>query len=313
MNSMPNRYLASPKVAQALRMNKAVVALESTVVTHGLPRPENIELALAMERVVETHGAVPATIALLAGQVHIGLLPDQLERLASSENVHKISLREFGPAAALGWDGGTTVAGTLLAASRAGIRVFATGGIGGVHLEPANDVSADLPALARYPLIVVCSGAKSILDLAATLEYLETSGVMVLGYQTDEFPAFFSRESGLPVPLRVESSAEIVEIALAHWQTGLESSILVCAPAPMEAAIPRRQVEEAIETALEHARRQGIRGHAVTPFLLEEISRITDKASLAANLALLQNNARVAAQIATALTLRAAQQIAVDF
>lgn len=301
---IPSSYVLSPEVARALRGGHPLVALESAVITHGLPRPENLRLAQALEQMVREQGASPATVALLDGKVHVGLSETELERLANEDGARKISRRDFSIALARGENGGTTVAGTLIAARQAGIRVFATGGIGGVHRNAPFDVSADLPELGRSPLVVVCAGAKSILDLPATLEVLETMGVAVLGYQTDDFPAFYSASSGLPVNVRVESAQDVVRIARAQWQMGLESALLVVQPPPAEAALAEEQVEEAIQAALAEAEQNHIRGAAVTPFLLERVSRLSGGASLQANLALLENNARLAARIAVALQPR---------
>ena len=257
-----------------------------------------------MEAVIRQAGAIPATIAILDGVVRIGVEPDELERLAQ-ENVsvafHKISARDFGPAIAGRWSGGTTVAGTLLAARCAGLRVFATGGIGGVHRQPAYDVSADLGQLACSPLVVVCAGAKAILDLDATLEYLETCSVPVIGYQTDEFPAFYSRTSGLKTSARADTPEQAAEIARAHWQMGMPGAVLVTVPPPEQSALPAEIVEEAVNQALAEAQAQRVRGQAVTPFLLERVSQLTHGNSLTANLDLLKNNARVAAEIALRL------------
>lgn len=301
---IPSSYALSPEVSRARRGGRPIVALESAVITHGLPRPANLQLARALEQVVREQGVVPATVAILDGKVRVGLSDAQLERLAGEDGARKISRRDFGIALARGENGGTTVAGTLIAARQVGIRVFATGGIGGVHRHAAFDVSADLPELGRSPLIVVCAGAKSILDLPATLEVLETMGVAVLGYQTDEFPAFYSASSGLPVNVRVESAQDVVRIAREHWQMGLESALLVVQPPPAEAALAQEQVEEAIQAAMAEAEKTQIRGAAVTPFLLDWVSRLSGGASLQANLALLQNNARLAAQIAAVLQPR---------
>lgn len=278
-----------------------MVALESAVITHGLPRPENLNLARSLEQTVREEGATPATIGLLDGKVHIGLRPELLERLANEDGARKISRRDFGIALARGENGGTTVAATLIAAKLAGIRVFATGGIGGVHRNAPFDISADLPELSRSPLIVVCAGAKSILDLPATVEYLETAGVAVLGYRTDEFPAFYSAQSGLPVNVRVDTPQEVARIARLHWEMGLESAILVVQPPPPESALPAEQIESVIHQALQEAEENGISGAQVTPFLLDRVNRLSGGASMQANLALLRNNARLAAQIATAL------------
>lgn len=298
---LPEAYLVDKKIGLALAAGQAVVALESTVITHGLPYPQNLDLARGMEAQVIEHGAVPATIALVKGKIRVGLSGAELEELAQGAQMHKISTRDMGPAAALGWSGGTTVASTMLAAQTAGIQVFATGGIGGVHRQAPFDVSADLPALAKTPVIVVCAGAKAILDIPATLEYLETHSTPVVGYQTDEFPAFYSTSSGLPVQVRADTVDEIVQIAIQHWKLGLNSGILVTVPPPVETALPHETVDAAIQTALQEAQASGVRGQQVTPFLLGRVKELTSGASLQANLALLLNNARVAAQIAVHL------------
>lgn len=299
--SIPPSFSLGQEVALALRQRYPVVALESAVITHGLPRPENLNLARSLEQTVREEGATPATIGLLDGKVHIGLRPELLERLANEDGARKISRKDFGIALARGENGGTTVAATLIAAKLAGIRVFATGGIGGVHRNAPFDISADLPELSRSPLIVVCAGAKSILDLPATVEYLETAGVAVLGYRTDEFPAFYSAQSGLPVNVRVDTPQEVARIARLHWEMGLESAILVVQPPPPESALPVEQIESVIHQALQEAEENGISGAQVTPFLLDRVNRLSGGASMQANLALLRNNARLAAQIATAL------------
>lgn len=299
--SIPSSFSLGQEVALALRQRYPVVALESAVITHGLPRPENLNLARSLEQTVREEGATPATIGLLDRKVHIGLRPELLERLANEDGARKISRRDFGIALARGENGGTTVAATLIAAKLAGIRVFATGGIGGVHRNVPFDISADLPELSRSPLIVVCAGAKSILDLPATVEYLETAGVAVLGYRTDEFPAFYSAQSGLPVNVRVDTPQEVARIARLHWEMGLESAILVVQPPPPESALPAEQIESVIHQALQEAEENGISGAQVTPFLLDRVNRLSGGASMQANLALLRNNARLAAQIATAL------------
>jgi pseudouridine-5'-phosphate glycosidase len=292
------------EVARALNLGLPVVALESTVITHGLPYPQNVALANDMESEVRGGQAVPATVAVLDGKIRVGLRIEELERLGQGQNVHKISTRDFSPAIAKGWSGGTTVAATLLAAHRVGIRVFATGGIGGVHRTLgtasafSHDVSADLLALAQTPLIVVCAGAKAILDLPATLEYLETYAVPVVGYGTDEFPAFYSTSSGLSVSARADTPAEVASIARAHWNLGMSSAILVVQPPPQDVALPPAEVNGAIEQALREAEARELRGQAVTPFLLERVSELTHGSSLQANLGLLRNNARLAAQIA---------------
>lgn len=299
--NLPTSFVIHPDVARALRGRMPVVALETAVLTHGLPRPENLMLSRALEEEVRAVGATPATIGVLDGRVHIGLTDEGLERLAEEEGARKISRRDFGIAMAKKENGGTTVAGTLIAARLAGIRVFATGGIGGVHRGAPFDISADLPELGRSPLVVVCSGAKSILDLPATLEYLETVGVPVVGYGTDQFPAFFARESGLPVTARVDSPAEVAVMARAGWEMRLESALLVVQPPPAEVALDGAEIEGVIAQALREAEEQKISGAKVTPFLLDRVARISGGASMTANLALLRNNARLAAEIARAL------------
>lgn len=302
--NLPSSFILLREVADALLNGYPVVALESAVVTHGLPRPENLHLAQSLEQEVRQQGAVPATIALLDGKVRIGLRPAELERLAEEKDTRKISRRDFGIAIARGESGGTTVCGTLIAARAAGIRVFATGGIGGVHRDAPFDISADLPELGRSPLAVVCAGAKAILDLPSTLEYLETAGVPVVGYRTREFPAFYSRESGLAVNVTVQEPAEVAAICKAHWATGIESAVLVANPPPEEEALPAAEINADIEKALAEARAQGVRGAAVTPFLLSRVSHLSRGASLKANLALLRSNVFLAAQIAKELTER---------
>lgn len=292
-----------PDVAQALKNGLPVVALESAVITHGLPRPENLQLALGLEQEIRAQGVVPATIAVLDGKIHIGLNSTQLERLATEKEPRKISRRDFGIAIARGECGGTTVCGTLIAANSVGIKVFATGGIGGVHRGSTFDVSADLLELSRSPLVVVCAGAKAILDLPNTLEVLETHGVPVIGYQSDEFPAFYSRESGLAVNFNAQTAAEIADIARAQWSQGLENAVLVANPPPVESALPSEQVEKAIQQALAAAKEQDIRGAAVTPFLLDRVNQLSHGASMHTNLALLRSNASLAAKIARELVV----------
>jgi len=295
----------STEVSRSLNLS-FLIALESTVITHGLPRPQNLELARAMERLVRENGATPATIAVLDGKIHVGLTDAELERLANEDHVRKISRRDFATAILKKECGGTTVAGTMFAAHQAGIQVFATGGIGGVHEVETLDISTDLQALADTPMIVVCAGAKAILDLPATLEYLETMAVPVVGYGTDEFPAFYSRKSGLNVSARLDSPQEIVEFAKVHWKLGMKSAVLVCQPLSPEEELPREKVDGAIEQARREAKEQSIHGQPLTPFLLARLSELTGGESLRANLALLLNNAKLAAQIAC--TLSASQQ-----
>jgi pseudouridine-5'-phosphate glycosidase len=295
----PNITL-SPEIARALNFGVPVVALESTVITHGLPQPQNLELARDMEQQVRDHDAIPATVALLDGEIRIGLTDEELARLAGAElnSALKVSHRDFATAILKKKNGGTTVAGTMFAAQLAGIKVFATGGIGGVHKESAFDISTDLRALSEIPMIVVCAGAKAILDLPATLEYLETMGVPVVGYQTDEFPAFYSRESGLNVSARLDAPEEIAAFAQAHWKLGMRSAVLVTNPVPEMQAITKSEMEPMILKASAEAIKQGIHGQALTPFLLSRISELSEGKSLRTNLALLLNNARLAALIA---------------
>jgi pseudouridine-5'-phosphate glycosidase len=295
---LPDYYKLSLEIAQARRTGTPLVALETTVITHGLPYPTNLELARKMEAAVRDNGAVPATIGVLDGVIHVGMSGDQLSELVVAKNPRKISSRDFGIAIANAESGGTTVAGTLVVAKAAGIRVFATGGIGGVHRNAPFDISTDLLELSRSPVIVVCTGAKAILDIPATLEYLETVGVPVVGYQTDVFPAFYVRESGLPVSARADSPEDVAEITNAHWGLGLDSAILVVVPPPINIALSTEEVDTAIDQALSEVQAKGIHGQAVTPYLLERVNELTGGNSLKANLALLLNNAIVAAQIA---------------
>ncbi|HEU5370226.1 MAG TPA: pseudouridine-5'-phosphate glycosidase [Ktedonobacterales bacterium] len=298
-------YLTSAEeVRVALADGRPVVALESTVIAHGLPYPTNIEAAQAMEDAIRSEGAVPATIGLLDGRIIVGLSLAQLERLGKpgSTPIAKVSRRDLAVVLAQRRPGATTVAGTLACAELAGIRFFATGGIGGVHrgAERTMDISADLPELARTPAVTVCAGAKSILDLALTLEYLETQSVPVIGFQTDDFPAFYARSSGYPVPHRAESAREVAAIAHTQWQTRLGGGILVTCPIPEEAAIESAEIEALTNDALAQADAQHITGQAVTPFLLSHIARATGGRSVAANLALLINNATWAGRFARA-------------
>jgi pseudouridine-5'-phosphate glycosidase len=290
-------------VRQALGQGKPVVALESTVIAHGLPYPANVEVARAMEDAISAEGATPATIALLDGQIVIGLNAEEIERLASEDSVMKASRRDLGVALAAKKTAATTVAGTLACAALVSISVFATGGIGGVHRGAAQtfDISADLPELARSPLVTVCAGAKAILDLPLTLEYLETQGVLVIGYGTDELPAFYSRESGLRVPHSCDTPEEVARIAAAQWRSGLGGGLLVTCPIPKEHALPRESIDKQIAIALAEAEAQGVGGPATTPFLLARLAQLTGGESVVANRALLLNNANQAARFAKAL------------
>ena len=290
----------SQEVAKAQSRGLPIVALESTVITHGLPYPENIQLAQDMEKEVREAGAIPATIAVIDGYFHIGLDIAQLEYLASARQLSKASPRDFSRLILNEGSGGTTVAGTIFLANAAGIKVFATGGIGGVHRQPPHDVSADLPQLASTPVIVVCAGAKAILDLPATVEYLETHGVPVVGYQTNEFPAFYSARSRLGTSHRADEPLEVVELARMHWGLGMESALLVTAPPPPEVAMPEDEMRQAVKEALKDAKQERVRGQRVTPFLLQRMAELTGEDSLRANLGLLRNNATIAGQIARA-------------
>ena len=290
----------SSEVKRAMSILLPIVALESTVLTHGLPRPHNLQLAHDMERTVREQGATPATIGFLDGYLHIGLSESELDRLANEREAYKVGPRDFATVITGELSGGTTVAGTMLACKQANIKVFATGGIGGVHRETSYDISADLQALATIPMIVVCAGAKAILDLPATLEYLETMSVPVVGYGTDEFPAFYSRESGLGVSIRLDRPQDVVEFAKAHWNTGMQSAILVANPIPAAEAIAASDMEPIIQEASRDAQAKRIHGKELTPFLLQRLTDLTKGKSMQANLALLLNNARLAAQIAKA-------------
>ena len=291
------------EVADALRGGRPVVALESTLISHGLPYPANVETALAMEAAVREGGAVPATIAVLGGKITVGLSRAEIERLANAPagSVRKCSRRDLPIAVARGEDGATTVAGTMIVAHMAGIAVFATGGIGGVHRGAPFDVSADLLELGRTPVAVVCSGAKSILDLPLTLEVLETQGVPVIGLGTDTLPAFYSRSSGLPVDVRVESPAEAAKIVAAAQRLAAQHGLLIAVPVPANDELPADKVEAAIQQATNEAAAKGVTGKRVTPFVLGRVAELTGGESRRANVALLVNNARTAAQIAVAL------------
>jgi pseudouridine-5'-phosphate glycosidase len=290
-----------PAVRAALNERKPIVALESTVIAHGLPHPQNLETARRLEQIITQGEATPATIAILKGVFSIGLNPDQVKHIAQSNAIRKISTRDLPIAVAQGLDGATTVATTCWIAHRAGIRVFATGGIGGVHRGSLPDVSADLPELERTPIIVVCSGAKIVLDLPATREWLETHGVTVLGFQCDELPAFYSRTSGLAVDARVESAAEVKRIFKAQRALGIGTALLVTVPVPVEAEVPAAILKNILDESLAAAAKENISGRELTPFLLARMARQSAGATLKANIALLENNARVAAEIAAAL------------
>ncbi|GJD53330.1 Pseudouridine-5'-phosphate glycosidase [Methylobacterium crusticola] len=293
----------TPEVRDALRAGAPVVALESTIVTHGMPHPENVATARAVEAAVRAGGAVPATIAVVAGRIRIGLPDEVLDWLGTASEVMKLSRADLPYAVAAGRHGSTTVAATMICAHLAGIRVFATGGIGGVHrgVEATLDVSADLDELARTPVAVICAGAKAILDLPRTLEYLETRGVPVVGYGTDRFPAFWSRDSGLPAPLRLDTPEAVAALVRAKDALGLGGGVLVANPVPQADAMPAAEIAGLIEAAVAQARSAGISGKAVTPFLLSRLLDLTGGRSLATNIALVKNNAALAARLAVAL------------
>ena len=286
------------EIAGALHFERPIVALESTVISHGLPHPRNLDTAVNVEQIVRDAGAIPATIAMFEGEILAGLSRGHLERLATAGDFRKLSIRDLAIASALKLNGATTVATTALIASHVGINVFATGGIGGVHRGYPFDVSADLNVLAHTPIIVVCSGAKAILDLAATREWLETNGITVLGWKCDTMPAFYSATSDLEVDQRVDSAADVSRIADARHDLELNSAILVTVPVPEEHQIDATEVESYIEAALADAETNGVSGKNLTPFLLESLSQKSGGKTLAANVALLENNARVAADIA---------------
>ena len=288
----------APEVADAIRDGRPVVALESTVIAHGLPRPQNIKTAHRLEQIVREAGAIPATIAILNGLFHAGLDEDQVRFIAESDDIKKVSIRDLPIASAQKWDGATTVASTCWIAQRMGISVFATGGIGGVHRGSLPDVSADLPELACTPIAVVCSGAKIVLDLPATREWLETRAITIVGYQCDELPAFYSRGSGLPVNTRADDVTAVANIFRAQRTLGLESALVVGVPVPPRAEVPAEELQQVLTTALEDAEWNGIVGPALTPFLLRQMAERSGGATLRVNIALLENNAHVAAQIA---------------
>src|SRR6266540_4581352 len=290
-------------IRTTLASGQPVVALESTVISHGLPYPHNLNLARAMEREVRDQHAQPATVGVVAGVPTVGMSDADIERFAVAQGILKLSRRDIGYAVALERDGATTVAATMALAALAGIHVFATGGIGGVHrgAHETWDVSGDLTELARTPVLVVCAGAKSILDLPATLEYLETVGVPVLGLRTDEFPAFYSASSGLPIPARVETPEQAAAVWRAHREHGGGGGMLLTVPPPADLALARDEIDGAIERALAKAKAAGVRGQAVTPFLLAAVAEETHGESMRTNIALLRQNARVAAQLARAI------------
>jgi len=297
-----NSFTVNPEVEAAVAANRAIVALESTVIAHGLPRPQNLETAQRVEQIVSEQDATPATIAVLDGRLCVGLNQQQIEQVANRDDIRKLSTRDLAIAVARGWHGATTVAATMWIAQRAGIQVFATGGIGGVHRGSLPDISADLPELARTPMIVVCSGAKIVLDLPATREWLETYGITVAGYGCDEMPAFYSRQSGLPIDVRCDSPEEVRQLFSTQRELGIESALLVTVAVPVEAEVPPEVLNRVLDESLRDAEDSHIAGRELTPFLLARMAERSEGATLRANIALLENNARVAAQIASGLS-----------
>lgn len=295
------KFRFSEEVSGALHFGSPIVALESTVIAHGLPYPQNIETAYKLERIVRDNGAVPATIGIFDGEICVGLNEDQIAKLVTEKNIRKISHRDIPIAVAQKLNCATTVSSTAFIAHRAGIKVFATGGIGGVHRGDATDVSADLPELANTPIIVVCSGAKIILDLPATREWLETHGVPVLGWECDTMPAFHAISSGLPVDARVATPKDVAKIAAARDELEMNNAVLVTVPVPFEKAIDGAEIEKLVFDAVNSAEKAGVKGKELTPFLLSELSARSEGKTLTANIALLENNARIAARIATSL------------
>lgn len=299
-----NKYLdINPEVAAAIAEGKPVVALESTIISHGMPYPQNVETALNVERIIRENGAVPATIAIIGGRLKAGLTAEEIEYFGKKGTaIHKASRRDLAMLCARGEDGATTVTTTMMIAHMAGIKIFATGGIGGVHrgAEITMDISADLEELGQTPVMVVCAGAKSILDLGLTLEYLETKGVPVIGYGTEELPAFYTRQSGFGVDYRVDSPEELAAAFKASQDMGLKSGMLVTNPIPEEYAMPLDVINAAIDQAIAECQEKGIHGKETTPFLLAKVSELTGGDSLASNIRLVYNNAKIAAQTAVA-------------
>ena len=295
------KFKYNEEVTGALHFDSPIVALESTVIAHGLPYPENIETAYKLERIIRDNGAVPATIGVFGGEICVGLNEEQFEKLATGKEIRKISRRDLPVAIAKKLDGATTVATTAFIAHRSGIKIFATGGIGGVHRGEGKDVSADLPELANTPITVVCSGAKIVLDLPATREWLETHGISVLGWKCDEMPAFYSRSSGLAVDGRLESAREAAQAIIARDDLEMKNAILITVPVPEASEIALPELEAILGGSLKAAAAKKIKGKDVTPFLLSEMSTRSNGKTLAANIALLENNAKVASLIAVAI------------
>jgi len=300
---LTDMLIVAPEVADALNAGRPVVALESTIISHGMPYPRNVETAREVERIVRENGAVPATIAVLDGRMRVGLDDDTLERLGQAQGIAKLSRRDLPVILGRGGDGATTVSATMIIAHLAGIRIFVTGGIGGVHrgAERTFDISADLQELARTPVAVICAGAKSILDLPKTLEFLETSGVPVIGYGTDEFPAFYCRSSGLALPHRCDTPAEVASVLRTQQVLGYPGGTVIANPIPVPDALSIGEIDAAIARALGEAEAEGIQGKDVTPYLLARLVELTGGRSLEANIALVKHNAKVGSRIAGAL------------
>ena len=301
---MLEKYLdINPEVRAAISAGQAVVALESTIISHGMPYPKNVETALTVERIIRNHGAIPATIAIMNGRLKVGLTPDEIEILGKSKDAVKTSRRDIPFIVAKGLTGATTVASTMIIAAMAGIKVFATGGIGGVHrgAQDTFDISADLQEFAKTDVAVVCAGAKSILDIGLTLEYLETQGVPVVGYRTDELPAFYTSKSGFAVDYRVDSPREMAEALKAKWDIGLHGGVVIANPIPAEYEMDPAVIDRAITEAVRESEALGIKGKESTPFLLAKVKDLTDGASLDSNIQLVYNNAALGAQVAVEL------------
>jgi pseudouridine-5'-phosphate glycosidase len=302
---MLEKYLdINPEVRAAISAGQAVVALESTIISHGMPYPKNVETALTVERIIRENGAIPATIAIMNGRLKVGLTPDEIEILGKSSDAVKTSRRDMPFIVAKGLTGATTVASTMIIAAMAGIKVFATGGIGGVHrgAQETFDISADLQELGKTDVAVVCAGAKSILDIGLTLEYLETQGVPVVGYGTDELPAFYTSKSGFPVDYRVDTPREMAEALKAKWDLGLNGGVVIANPIPAEYEMDPAVIDRAIAEAVRESETLGIKGKASTPFLLAKVKDLTDGASLDSNIQLVYNNAALGAKVAVELS-----------
>lgn len=299
-----DRIRILPEVKEALEAGAPVVAFETTILSHGLPWPENFNLGIRVEEIAREEGCIPATVGIVEGNVCVGLTRQEVEYIARAQGVVKTGIKDIPWVVARKLWGGTTVSATVAIAAMGGVRVFATGGIGGVHrgAETTFDISSDLLAMAEHGVVVVSSGAKSILDIPKTLEYLETAGVPVVGYRSDRFAEFYLRESSMPVDLRAEEPSEVAEIAAAKWALGLKGGVLVSNPIPPEHELDRAAFDQALEIALKEAEEQGIRGKAITPFLLARIKNVTEGRSLSANIALMENNARLGARIAVELS-----------